>query len=206
MFKKLSSTLILGFALFLILSGVFTGTLAFMSDTTDPVINTFTYGKIRISLNEPDDDNDGSVMENQYQIVAEQKIKKVPVVTVEKNSEDCWLFVEVIEKNNFSHYMTYSVFARSDNGQWIALPGTDNVYYREVDRSSSDVSFTILEELDSEGNTVYVKPSVTKEELNALEDFPKLEFKAYAVQRDLEIEELDTASDAWKLIRNELEK
>lgn len=206
MFKKLSSTLVLGLALFLIVSGVFAGTLAFMSDTTDPVINTFTYGKIRISLSEPDDDNDGNVMENQYQIVAEQKIKKVPIVTVEKNSEDCWLFVEVIEKNNFSHYMTYSVFSRSDNGQWIALPGTDNVYYREVDRSSRDTSFAVLEELDSYGNTVYVKSTVTKEELNALDDFPKLEFVAYAVQRDLEIEELDTASDAWELIRNEMAK
>ena len=168
-------TLALVLALTLLVAGVVGGTLAWLTDQTAEVKNTFTVGDINIDLTETTTD---------YKMVPGNTIAKDPTVTVKANSEACWLFVKVTESTNLKDFITYAIAEG-----WTALPGVDGVYYREVPASAADQTFSVLA-----GNAVTVKDTVTKEMLeNAKTNAPTLTFKAYAVQKD----NVTSASDAW---------
>ena len=168
-------TLALVLALTLLVAGVVGGTLAWLTDQTAEVKNTFTVGDINIGLTETTTD---------YKMVPGNTIAKDPTVTVKANSEACWLFVKVTESTNLKDFITYAIAEG-----WTALPGVDGVYYREVPASAADQPFSVLK-----GDAVTVNSDVTKEMLTA-KDFanPTLTFKAYAVQKD----NVASASDAW---------
>lgn len=168
-------TLALVLALTLLVAGVVGGTLAWLTDQTAEVKNTFTVGDINIGLTETTTD---------YKMVPGNTIAKDPTVTVKANSEACWLFVQVTESTDLKDFITYAIAEG-----WTALPGVDGVYYREVPASVADQTFSVLK-----GDAVTVKSDVTKEMLTA-KDFanPTLTFKAYAVQKD----NVASASDAW---------
>ena len=162
----------------LVLSFTIGGTLAWLTDTTGPVTNTFTYGDINITLAETT---------TAYKMVPGNSISKDPSVTVRGGSEACWLFVKVEESANFRNFMTYTIASG-----WTPLTGVNGVYYREVNAVTEDTKFNVLG-----GNQVQVSDTVTKEALNALneDDYPTLTFTAYAVQRD----NIETAAEAWKI-------
>ncbi len=168
-------TLALVLALTLLVAGVVGGTLAWLTDQTAEVKNTFTVGDINIGLTETTTD---------YKMVPGNTIAKDPTVTVKANSEACWLFVKVTESTDLKDFITYAIAEG-----WTALPGVDGVYYREVPASAADQPFSVLK-----GDAVTVNSDVTKEMLTA-KDFanPTLTFKAYAVQKD----NVASASDAW---------
>ena len=168
-------TLALVLALTLLVAGVVGGTLAWLTDRTAEVKNTFTVGDINIGLTETNRD---------YKMVPGNKLDKDPTVIVKAESEACWLFVKVTESANLGDYITYNI---ADG--WTALAGVDGVYYREVPASAADQPFSVLK-----GDAVTVNSDVTKEMLTA-KDFanPTLTFKAYAVQKD----NVASASDAW---------
>ena len=163
-------------AVVLVLCCAIGGTLAWLTDKTDPVVNTFTVGDINIELKETT---------TNYKMVPGNTISKDPKVTVQANSEACWLFVKVEKSSNFDSFMTYDM---ADG--WTALPGVPGVYYREVAATTAATDFSVLKD-----NSVLVKDSVTKADLNALtrDTFPTLTFTAYAVQKD----NVATATDAW---------
>lgn len=168
-------TLALVLALTLLVAGVVGSTLAWLTDQTAEVKNTFTVGDINIGLTETTTD---------YKMVPGNTIAKDPTVTVKANSEACWLFVKVTESTDLKDFITYAIAEG-----WTALPGVDGVYYREVPASAADQPFSVLK-----GDAVTVNSDVTKEMLTA-KDFanPTLTFKAYAVQK----ENVASASDAW---------
>lgn len=163
-------------AIALVLCCVVGGSLAWLVDQTTSVTNTFTVGDINIDLTETTTD---------YKMVPGNTIAKDPTVTVEAGSEASWLFVKVTESANFDDFMTYAI---ADG--WTALAGVDGVYYRQVPATTADTTFAVLKD-----NTVSVKDTVTKEQLNALtaDTYPTLTFQAYAVQSD----NVATAADAW---------
>lgn len=170
------------------------GTIAWLTDTTGPVTNTFTVGDINIELNETGMDQNRS---KTFHIVPGVDITKDPTVKVKANSEQCYLFVKV-EENNWptavkedeTKKVSYSIATG-----WTALDSTTypGVYYRIVDNSASDQTFGVLT-----GNTVTVDSSLTKAEANAITVNPTLVFTAYACQKD----NVSTAADAWKKIGN----
>ena len=168
-------TLALVLALTLLVAGVVGSTLAWLTDQTAEVKNTFTVGDINIGLTETTTD---------YKMVPGNTIAKDPTVTVKANSEACWLFVKVTESTDLKDFITYAIAEG-----WTALPGVDGVYYREVPASAADQPFSVLK-----GDAVTVNSDVTKEMLTA-KDFanPTLTFKAYAVQKD----NVPSASVAW---------
>ena len=184
-------------ALVLVLCCAMGGTLAWLVAKTDPVVNTFTYGDINIDLSESDDLD--------LKMIPGNSIKKDPVVTVKKGSEACWLFVEVKESENFDAFMTYAIaegwtlYNTTTSGSNIKTDNTtDDTYviYREVDATTVDTDFAVLA-----NNSVSVKETVTKDNLNALDansanNYPTLTFTAYAVQRDANI---TTAAQAWNI-------
>ena len=178
-------------SLTLVLCTVIGGTLAWLVTETDPVVNTFTYGDINITLRETDTNKDGDndPNTNTYPMVPGHTIAKDPKVTFKANSEDAWLFVKLQKTANFDDFMTYQI---ADG--WKKLDNVDGVYYREVSKAAQDAEFTVIKD-----DTVTVKGEVTKEMLNALDangasNYPKLTVTAYAVQRDSNIA---TAADAW---------
>lgn len=168
-------TLALVLALTLLVVGVVGGTLAWLTDQTAEVKNTFTVGDINIGLTETTAD---------YKMVPGNTIAKDPTVTVKANSEACWLFVKVTESTDLKDFITYAIAEG-----WTALPGVDGVYYREVPASAADQTFSVLA-----GDAVTVKSDVTRTMLEtAKTDAPTLTFKAYAIQRD----HFATADAAW---------
>ena len=107
------------------------GTIAWLTATTAPVVNTFTVGDINIDLTETEGkQTDGSY---KFKMVPGNTIAKDPKVTVEAGSEACWLFVKIEKSSNLDSFITYSVDEGVD--KWTKLTGVtgvDNVYYREV--------------------------------------------------------------------------
>lgn len=167
-------------ALVLVFAVAVGGVVAWLTDKTDPVENTFTVGDINITLTEsPNLD---------LKMVPGKTITKDPKVTVEAKSEACWLFVKVKESTNFGTFMTYTMA----NG-WTALDGQNGVYYREVAATTADTSFAVLKD-----NQVTVKDGVTKAQLEEVKtaNQPTLTFTAYAVQKD----NIADAATAWSKI------
>lgn len=166
-------------ALVLVLGCALGGTVAWLVAKSDPVVNTFTYGDININLEE----TTGS----SYKIIPGVDIAKDPKVTVEADSEACWLFVKVEETGTFvDGKVTYSV---ADG--WTALTGQPGVYYREVGAVTADTDFYVLKD-----NVVKVSDTLTKEDIKDIPTGPTLTFTAYAVQKD----GIADAATAWSKI------
>ena len=187
------------------------GTLAWLTDTSGPVENTFTVGNIDIDLEETKSD---------FKMVPGCTIEKDPVVTVFGGSEDCWLFVQVQETGgevtladgaatDFDDFVGYSVITGTDGWAELgaAYPG---VWYRKVAADAADQSFDILT-----GNKVAVRDTVTKEMMDKLEAayqaaedankgsgkaiLPNLTLTAYAVQLYKTNGVEFAPADAWAL-------
>lgn len=166
------------------------GTIAWLTATTEPVVNTFTYGKIKIKLTE--------TTGTEYKIIPGVNISKDPKVTVIGGSEACWLFVKVAEKGTFvTDKVTYSIAEG-----WTALDATNHpgVYYREVDAVTADTNFNVLAgDATYPNGVVTVSENLTKKDIKGLtETRPQLIFTAYAVQKD----GINTAAEAWAQVSN----
>ena len=177
-----TKTLIVALAVMLVVGCAVGGTLAWLTDTTGPVVNTFTVGNIDIELAE---------QANNFKMVPGATIDKDPKVTVKAGSEACWLFVKVTESDNLNSFISYTV-----DSNWTALTDVPGVYYRQVPdltaTGASDVEYSVLT-----NNQVTVKNTVTKSMMdditNQTATAPTLTFKAYAVQKA----GVDTAANAW---------
>lgn len=173
-------------ALALVLCFAIGGTLAWLVDNSGPVVNTFTYGDINIELSETTGE--------EYKMIPGNDITKDPKVTVEANSEACWLFVKVEKSDNYDDYLENYTIATG----WTALDGVAGVYYREVDAATAlaGEDYQVLA-----GDKVTVLDTVTKSMMedikNNVVDEPTLTFTAYAVQKD----GFDTAALAWAEIK-----
>lgn len=170
--------------LVLVFGSVVGGTVAWLIATPDPVVNTFTYGDIDITLEETDThDGDNNPNTNKYKMMPGQEISKDPKVTVKAGSENNWLFVKLEKSANFDDFMTYTI----DEG-WTQLYDdqsnpVEGVYYRYQAAVDTDTVYSVLD-----GDKVVVKSEVTKAQLNALDEdpanmsYPTLTVRAYAVQ------------------------
>lgn len=174
-------------------------TLAWLTDSTQKVENTFTVGNIDIELAETGTTIDNGVDTKSYKMVPGATLSKDPKVTVKANSEACWLFVKIDESTSLDTYISYTV-----NSAWNAVPGNDGVYYIVQAATTADVDYSVLE-----NDQVTVKGEVTKDQMDALnaEDAvqPTLSFTAYAIQSanltDAYGVDVSTAEAAWNLVR-----
>ena len=192
-----SKTFVVMLALVLALGCAVGGTIAWLTANTDPVVNTFTYGDINIELyehkyNAADNTLDKSQKVDKvedYKIVPGKNLPKDPTVKVVGGSEDCWLFVKVVETGTFvANKVTYDIA----NG-WIELNGVPGVYYREVNAATAlaGTTFNVLKD-----NMVFVKDNLTKDDI-ATATNPTLTFTAYAVQK----ENVADPATAWNLVK-----
>ena len=186
--------LMLVLALALIVGVAGGATFAWLTAKTDPVVNTFTYGDINITLAE----STGS----DYKIIPGVNIGKDPKVTVKAGSEACWLFVKVEEENwptltygegeNAVRKVNYDIADGWTKGDGTSIPA--NVYYRDlgVDASNADQEFPVLKD-----NKITVSNTLTKIDISRISTTtPKLSITAYAIQKD----GMDSAAKAWAAI------
>lgn len=183
---------LISFVACLVIFSMIGGSMAWLMTKTDSIVNVFTYGDIRIALEE----TKGEELSGgrYFKMTPGKVIEKDPKISVLADSEDCWLFVKIEESSDkkLSDYIEYAV---ADG--WTELQGVSGVYYRTVDNSTSNQEFSILKD-----DQVKVKGEVTSEMLRVLDstNYPKLTFTGYAVQRDMSIADIDTAEEAWALI------
>ncbi len=115
-------------------------------------------------------------------------------VKLNKNSEDCFVFVKVVKSTNVENIMDVNVHSR-----WTQLDGHSDVYYMELskaqivaDAADSDVaSYGFFEK---KANAIWVLPSATKAQIQAISPTTdKITFTAYAVQKTPGIMDAATA-------------
>ena len=188
---------IMALALVLVFAVAVGGVVAWLTDKTAEVKNTFTVGDINITLTETDTDAKG---EKNYDIVPGDKESKDPIVTVMGGSEDCYLFVKFDVAKNTVGDKTIVKYEMVDG--WQLVDGETNVYYKVVTSSTADQKFNILKDfagVDTNGS-VLINPELTKTDIAAIKEAgaPTLTFTAYAVQKD----NIDNVADAWAQVKN----
>lgn len=175
--KKKGFALILAAALLVV--GVVGGTMAWLTDKTDPVVNTFSTSDIQVELTET---------EEPYKMIPGYTIHKDPAAKILAGSEDCYLFVELEKSANFDDYMEFTMAEG-----WQELSSVPGVYYRKVSSADSDQSFPVLA-----NDTVTVRGTVTKAMMEtAKTSKPTLTITAYASQLHKNASETFTPAQAW---------
>ena len=160
-------------------------TLAFLSSIAGPVTNTFTVGEVKIDLHE--------TTGGDYLLIPGATVQKDPVVTVERGSEECYLYIKLESLGNIDSYVTYELAEG-----WINLGGIDGVYYRKVDKTVVDMKFHVLE-----GDALTVSSNLTKDKMATIApDECQLVVTAYAIQTV----GIESPSDGWYNLLSALEE
>ncbi len=166
------------------------GTLAWLTDKTDEVKNTFTTSDVDIELAETTGEK--------YQMIPGHYVTKNPIVTVKAVSEKSYVFVKLDKSTNFDTYMEYEMAVDKEGKEiWTELDGVAGVYYLIAENTDTDQTFDVLKD-----NKVNVKVSVTKKMMNDLteETYPTLTVTAYACQCMKNNTENFTPAEAWSYV------
>lgn len=174
-------------AVLLVVTTVF-ATMAYLT-SQDSVNNTFTVGKVEITLDEAQVNDYGvptapaeRVKANSYKLIPGRTYTKDPTVHVAADSENCWLFVKVENGlGNAEATGNTTIAAQMAAKGWSLLDGTGNIYaYRTTVTAGADIkvfeSFKIADNADV-----------------AAYEGAKINVTAYAVQAD----GFETAAAAW---------
>lgn len=179
--KTARKALLLVLCAALLVSATVMGTVAYLT-SQDAVTNIFTVGKVAITLDELDVDNDTAAendrdKQNDYHLLPGSKHVKDPTVHVVANSEDSYIFVKVV--NNIA-----AIEAEGDKGTiaaqitakgWTALEGASGVYYKTYTKSATVVDMVVFEEFN-------IKGDITNDALAAYQG-KTIEVTAYAIQQ-----------------------
>ena len=132
--KKMYKAMALVLCAILLVVGSVMGTLAYLQAQTKTVTNTFTVGNVSITLKEYGIKADGTIdKDTVYDVTAEAKtveniklvpgrtIYKNPFITVADNSEDCYLFVEIVNglSGNVTINMTDGWTQIAESNYWM---------------------------------------------------------------------------------------
>ena len=209
--KKMKKVLALtGCAVLLVASSVM-GTLAYLTSQST-VNNTFTVGNVSIDLKETPVDKYGSketgaiknAEENDYLLIPGKEYTKDPTVTVEANSEKCWLFIEVnngIEDFEADEAGNDTIEEQITNvNGWTSLDGVDNVYYKQVNKDTNKQTFDVFSTFKIHG---YANILANEDKWNAItEENPELvTVSAYAIQ----YESFSEVGSAWTALQQQIE-
>lgn len=170
------------------------GTLAWLNTKSETVTNTFTVGKIGLTLDEAKVDEDGvpiegadRVMANTYLLYPGSTYTKDPTITVDGDSEACFIYVTV--ENGIVGLEEGTTIAQqmAANG-WVLLPGsTDTWYFSATTGANED------QDMNSDGSVsggaklivfenFTVKRSIGKDLLDYAD--AEVSITAYAVQAE----------------------
>ena len=156
------------------------GTLAYLQSTTNVVTNTFTVGNVTITLNETPVDVYGAVvagepvMGNEYKLIPGHTYTKDPTIHVKAGSEQCYLFVKVVD-GLAGIQAADTVAAQMAAKGWVEHPEIDNVWYKadSVDAREGAIDVEVFDTFTIMGNAK-VEDYVTE----------TIKVQAYAIQAD----------------------
>lgn len=163
------------------------GTLAWLQDSTDPIVNTFTAGHVKIGLEETKPDSQTAKM------VPGATIEKDPKITVAAGSEACYVYVKVETAAGegayaFDKYISYELDG------WTALEGVANVFYKTVNAATANEGTTLNILVDEEVTVLNTVTSTMLEKVSNDEIDVTMTFTGYAVQQDATLAD---AKAAW---------
>lgn len=183
--KTKTKALLMSLCAVLLVAASVLGTMAYLTDSKD-VKNTFTVGNVAITMDETDVDDSTPNKErdqaNSYKLLPGHTYTKDPIIHVDANSEDCYLFVKVdnqiaaIEANGNT-----TVDAQMATKGWKAVEGKDGIYVY-VGTTAAPVAVkandnvTVFEQLVIAG-------TVNGDTLKAYKN-KTITVTAYAVQKD----------------------
>lgn len=193
--KKTSKALLLSLCAVLLVTASVLGTMAYLT-SQDQVVNTFTVGNVAITLDEKDVDNstpgeNDRDKANAYKLMPGHNYEKDPIVHVDANSEDCYLFVKVV--NEIANIEAEKTVAQqmTEKG-WVAVNAANGIYVYTTDKTNPAVvtkgsnitvfeNFTIAGNVDNTTLATYADKTIT--------------VNAYAIQADGFAGK--TASEIW---------
>ncbi len=211
--KKSTKALLLGLCAIALVAASVMGTLAYLT-STDSVTNTFTVGKVAITLDEAKVDVNGTILSgdqagrgdaNSYKLVPGHEYTKDPIVHVDANSEPCYVFVKVVngitsvEATTETNVYTTIAEQMTANG-WSALDATNNpgVYY--YNKNNTAIYTPATGDGADNDLEVFAKFKVadtaTNDTLSTLmgeSNDKTIEITAYAIQSD----GFESAAAAW---------
>ena len=128
------------------------GTMAYLT-SRDTVTNTFTVGKVNLTLDEAPVDANGKattgarVKENSYNLLPGQEYDKDPTVHVTANSEDSWIFVKVENGISALEDASNTITSQITANDWTALNETEypGVYYKTYTKSATPTNLVVFE-------------------------------------------------------------
>jgi len=175
--KNMKKILVLALTALLLVAVSVAGTVAYLTDSTEQVQNTFTATNLEINLAE-------SVTPWQQKLLPGATYDKDPYVEVASGSESAWVFVEIVEANNTiteGKKVTYTV----DTTNWVKLEEEgdhdgDVYLYKASALAAGDKKYLLTGGTNNLGQ-VKVNENVTEADMAAL---PTLTFYAYAVQSE----------------------
>lgn len=178
----------------LLATAVIGTTLAYFTDETTAVTNTFTVGKVEITMDEARVDEDGvkqgaerTTTGNGYKLVPGHTYVKDPTIHVAEGSEPCYVFVKFENQLALCEDADASMISQMDVKGWKQYKET-NVYYKEtaVDASTAAQDVVVFDNFT-------VKKDITAEDLKAYASKTVI-LTAYAVQA----EGFGSAAAAWE--------
>lgn len=205
--KKLRILLTVAAALLLVVGAV-SGTVAYLTDDTDEVANTFEPAGIDIELTETE--------HGPYKLIPSVTYDKNPIVSVVRPSAegaadgtdvDIYLFVEFEEDGDPTTYLTYTSNLTEANG-WKLVPQEENVWYRKVLTDDvTDCTDTACTASNPHwhllaGDQITVKDSVNTDSMDDAAN-ASLTYKAYAIQLKSGDGEFEP-KDAWKQVEPQI--
>lgn len=193
--KKTRKALLLSLCAVMLVTASVLGTVAYLT-SQDQVVNTFTVGNVAITLDEKDVDNstpgeNDRDKANAYKLMPGHNYEKDPIVHVDANSEDCYLFVKVV--NEIANIEAEKTVAQqmAEKG-WVAVDAANGIYVYTTDKTNPAVvtkgsnitvfeNFTIAGNVDNTTLATYADKTIT--------------VNAYAIQADGFAGK--TASEIW---------
>lgn len=175
--KKLMTAL----ALVLVIAMSVAGTYAYLTSKAE-VKNTFTVGKVAITLDEASVDQWGAaiagadrVTKNTYKLMPGHDYTKDPTVHFQAKSEASYLFVKVENGISKIEAAGNTIAAQIAANEWTALDGVTNVYYKQVEANTTEnaIDYPVF------GSFKIADNAKTDEYGNA-----NITVTAYAVQKD----------------------
>ena len=160
-------------------------TLAYLLAVSGPVVNTFTVGDVMIHIKE--------TTGNIYRLIPGTTVEKDPVVTVEKGSEECYLYVKLERTGELDTYVTYEL---ADG--WEILGGIDGVYYRKVEAAAVNMKYHVFA-----NDQLTISSDLTKDKMATIGIGEyRLIVTAYAIQTS----GIESPSDGWYNLLTALEE
>lgn len=193
--KKTKKIVALFLAAVMLVCTTVAATVAYLTSKTEVVNNTFTVGQVKITLDEadvddstPDKDRDTS---NTYHLFPGKTYVKDPTVHVDANSENCFLFVKVVDElTAIQDVKTVETQMTEKGWSKLVIDGkeVENVWvYKEIVGKGMNIqvfeNFKLKDGLTNEELAKYA-PVTTGAGDNAVTTYKTIKVEAYAIQSE----------------------